>query len=208
MNIYNKKILIVSPHTDDGEFGCGGTISKLIENNEIYYVAFSCPPPAGDLPKDTLELEVKKATLELGISIDNLIINKLPVRRLNYHRQDVLDILIKLRGEIDPDVIFTPSLDDIHQDHHTVSKEAVRAFKNRSILGYELAWNNLTFKNGCFIKLEKKHIDKKIKAIQKYESQKYRTYSSSEYLSALAKTRGVQIQTDYAEAFEVIRLIL
>ncbi len=36
-----KKILIISPHTDDGELGCGGTIAKFIEEgNEVDYVAF------------------------------------------------------------------------------------------------------------------------------------------------------------------------
>ena len=38
----NKRILILAPHTDDGELGCGATISKLIEtSNDVYYVAFS-----------------------------------------------------------------------------------------------------------------------------------------------------------------------
>jgi LmbE family N-acetylglucosaminyl deacetylase len=210
MDIENKKILILSPHTDDGEFGCGGSIAKLIENNDIYYAAFSCAEesvPDG-LPKNTLEIEVKKATLELGISPDRLSIFKYPVRKLNYHRQDILEIMIKLKNRIHPDLVFIPSLDDIHQDHHTIAEEAVRAFKFSSILGYELPWNNLIFKNGCFIKLEQKHINKKVKAIARYESQKFRTYASEEWLRALAFTRGTQIQTKYAEAFEVIRIII
>ena len=37
-----KKVLVIAPHTDDGEFGCGGTINKLIKLGiEVHYVAYS-----------------------------------------------------------------------------------------------------------------------------------------------------------------------
>lgn len=37
-----KKALILAPHTDDGEFGCGGSIVRLLEEkSEIFYAAFS-----------------------------------------------------------------------------------------------------------------------------------------------------------------------
>ena len=53
-----EKILILAPHTDDGEFGCGGSIAKFIDQGaEVTYAAFSTAeeslPP--DLPPDTLE---------------------------------------------------------------------------------------------------------------------------------------------------------
>jgi hypothetical protein len=101
-----------------------------------------------------------------------------------------------------------PSLNDIHQDHSTIANEGVRAFKNCTILGYELIWNNLTFNTQCFIHLEKKHIENKVAALKEYKSQGFRDYLSAEFIFSLAKTRGVQIGTEYAEAFEVIRLII
>jgi hypothetical protein len=57
-----------------------------------------------------------------------------------------------------------PSLHDIHQDHLCIGVEGVRAFKQISILGYELPWNNLTFNTQLFVFLDEKHIDKKIEA--------------------------------------------
>nr|HPI00368.1 hypothetical protein [Chitinophagaceae bacterium] len=83
-----------------------------------------------------------------------------------------------------------------------------RAFKNHTLLGYELIWNNLTFNTQCFIKLEKKHIESKINALKEYKSQGFRDYLSAEFIHSLAKARGVQIGAEYAEAFEVIRLII
>ena len=70
LNSYNN-ILVLAPHTDDGELGLGGTISKLIElGKKVTYVAFSTAQqsvPEG-FPKDILKTEVKKATAQLGIS--------------------------------------------------------------------------------------------------------------------------------------------
>lgn len=38
----SKRVLILAPHTDDGELGCGETIAKFMEySKEILYGAFS-----------------------------------------------------------------------------------------------------------------------------------------------------------------------
>ncbi len=78
MIIKNQRILILAPHTDDGEFGCGGTICKLINENEIYYVAFSACQKSVPAPfdADVLLKEVKEATNVLGIKKENLILNQ------------------------------------------------------------------------------------------------------------------------------------
>jgi len=207
-----KKMLIISPHTDDGELGCGGSIAKFIEEgNDIYYVAFSTAEESLPeyLPKNTLEVEVKQATKILGIPSNNLIIYKYKVRKLNYVRQEILEELVRIRKEINPDIVFIPSLNDLHQDHQTVAMEALRAFKNSaSILGYELPWNHIKFSSVFFISLEEKHVEKKVEALQAYKSQTHRNYMQPEFIRSLAKIRGLQIGVDFAEAMEVYRWII
>ena len=59
-----NKVLVLAPHTDDGEFGCGGTISKLIyQGVEVHYVAFSACEQSvlPEFPSDILITEVKKS---------------------------------------------------------------------------------------------------------------------------------------------------
>jgi LmbE family N-acetylglucosaminyl deacetylase len=206
-----KRVLVLAPHTDDGEFGCGGSISRFLqEGKEVYYIAFSTAEesvPDG-FPKDILESEVKEATKTLGIPSDNLFIYNFRVRRLNYDRQEILEELVKMKREINPELVFMPSANDIHQDHHTIAMEGVRAFKQVSIFGYEVPWNNVTFHTQAFIKLEKSHIQHKIEALKAYKSQMSRAYATEEFLWSLAKTRGVQIGTSYAEAFEVVRWVM
>lgn len=210
INTYNN-ILVLAPHTDDGELGLGGTIRHLVEQGKkVTYVAFSTAQqsvPEG-FPKDILKTEVKRATAKLGILPENLIIYNYEVRKLGYVRQEILEELIRLRKSSDFDLVFIPSLHDIHQDHTTIAQEGLRAFKNTTLLGYELIWNNLTFNTQCFVKLEKHHIEAKIEALKEYESQGDRDYLSADFIYSLARARGVQAGCRYAEAFEVIRLFL
>lgn len=206
-----KNVLVLAPHTDDGELGAGGTIAKLIElGAKVVYVAFSTAEtsvPEG-FPKDILKTEVRHATKKLGIEEKNLIIFNYEVRKLSYVRQQILEELIALRQRSNFDLVLMPSLKDIHQDHTTIAQEGLRAFKNTTLLGYELIWNNLSFDTTSFIKLEKKHIQAKCDALKAYESQATRDYMSEEFIFSLARTRGVQIGTKYAESFEVLRWIM
>lgn len=206
-----KNVYVLAPHTDDGELGAGATIAKLIEEGaNVYYFAFSTAEtsvPEG-FPKNILKTEVMNATEKLGIPKKNVIIYNYEVRKLNYARQEILENLIEHRRELKPDLVLMPSLHDIHQDHSTIAQEGLRAFKNSTILGYELIWNNLTFNTTSFVQLEEKYIQAKCDALKEYQSQGSRDYMSEEFVFALAKTRGVQIGTKYAESFEVIRWVM
>jgi N-acetylglucosamine malate deacetylase 1 len=206
-----KNILVLAPHTDDGELGAGASIAKFIEQGStVTYVAFSTAEksvPDG-FPKDILKTEVREATSILGIKPENLIIFNYEVRKLNYVRQEILEELIGIRKKSEYDLVLVPSPHDIHQDHVTIAQEGIRAFKNTTILGYELIWNNLTFNSECFVTLEKKHVETKYKALGAYKSQGKRNYLSEDFIYSLAKARGVQVGADYAEAFEVIRLFI
>ena len=191
-----KKILVLAPHTDDGEFGCGGSIARFIsEGAEVYYAAFSLaeesvPPP---FPKNILETEVKKATSALGIKPTNLLLFRYRVRHFAHHRQEILEDLVKLNRELSPDLVFMPATHDLHQDHTTVAFEGLRAFKKTSILAYEMPWNNLNFATQAFISFSETELKVKLSALDCYDSQKGRNYVSEEFIRSLAITRGVQL---------------
>ena len=211
MNISPEKVLILAPHTDDGELGCGATIAKFIDQGaEVYYAAFSTADKSvpAEFPSNQLEIEVREATKALGISEDSLLVYKFEVRKLNYVRQEILEELIKLRNQIQPDLVFIPSSKDIHQDHITVSQEGIRAFKFTSILGYELIWNNLSFETDCFVEVTEEQLERKIGALDKYETQRGKSYMDPNFIRSLAVVRGTQIGKQFAETFEVIRWML
>ena len=113
-----------------------------------------------------------------------------------------------MRKEIQPDLIFVPSLNDIHQDHQVIANEGLRAFKRHTILGYEEPWNNIVFESRSFIALEKRHVEKKIEALRCYKSQQHRSYLTEEAIWGVARLRGTQLEGGYAEAFAVLRWIV
>jgi len=205
------KILILSPHTDDAELGCGGTICKFLEEgNDILWIVFSTAEDSipKNLPTDTLKKEFLNVVKTLGLKDENYIIHDFRVRRLHEKRQEILEELIKIRDDFKPDLVISPSLKDFHQDHQVVANEALRAFRKHSnIIGYELPWNHITFDTTFFVKLKNEHLRKKLNLIKNYKSQIQlrRNYFSEEYIMGLAKIRGVSCNSDYAEAFEVIR---
>ena len=206
----NNRVLVLAPHTDDGELGCGGTISRMVEEGrEVYYAAFSTaaesvPPP---FPPDILEKEVREGTKVLGIPAANLLVYKYKVRHLPHLRQEILEELVQMKREIDPATVFLPSAQDLHQDHQTVHIEGLRAFKTVTVLGYELPWNNLSFDYRHFCVLTREHVQTKVAALRCYQSQQHRSYTQEDFIWSWARTRGGQIMVEYAEAFDVLRWV-
>lgn len=209
--INEETVLVLGAHPDDGEFGCGGTIARFCEEGKkVYYAVFSlCEksvPP--EFPRDILKSEFQVSTKVLGIPEENLFIHNYEVRMFPTVRQEILEDLVTIRGKIKPDLVLLPSTSDLHQDHQTLSEEGVRAFKGTSILGYEMAWNNRVFNSEAFIRLDERHVNKKIEAIRSYQSQTFRSYSKDSFIRSLAEVRGTQISMDFAESFEVIYCIM
>src|SRR4051812_18535077 len=117
----NATVLVLAPHTDDGEFGCGGTIAKLAERgNRVVYVAFSAAEKSvsPEYPTDVLRHEVKAATRVLGVADPDCIVHRFEVRRFPEQRQEILDTMIQLSNTYRPQVVLLPSPNDTHQDHH------------------------------------------------------------------------------------------
>ena len=206
-----KRALVLSPHTDDGEFGCGGTIARLIEEGaSVWYAAFSACEESvpSHLPKDILVREVHLALDALAVPPEQRSLFRYPVRHFDAHRQEILEQIWQLRRDVEPDLVLLPSQDDLHQDHQVIAREGLRVFKARCVLGYEQPWNNIRFESRAFVRLDDAHVTKKIKAVLCYESQAHRPYAREEFIRSLATTRGVQIAVPYAEAFDVGRWIV
>jgi LmbE family N-acetylglucosaminyl deacetylase len=206
-----RRALVLAPHTDDGEFGCGGTMARLVEAGcEVRYVAFSIATrslPPGFAP-DTLAREVREATAELGIPDEQLTVHDFDVRTFPDHRQQILEILVSLWEEFQPEIVFQPSHHDVHQDHQTVAQEGLRAFKRTTILGYEIPWNNFDFSYGAYVGLDERHLERKVAAVQRYASQQHRRYANEGFIRDLARVHGTNVNRAYAEVFQVYRLVV
>lgn len=205
------KVLILAPHTDDAEFGCGGTIARLVEEgHDVHCAVFSaCMLSVPDgFPKDQLITEVKAASAVLGIRPERLDLHDFRVRTFDRHRQEILDALIKLRERIKPAMVLMPWVGDVHQDHRVIAEEATRAFKHCTLLSYELPWNCIDpFPADQYIELSLEQLDRKREAIRCYRTQAQRPYASRAYMKNQALARGMQAGLPLAEVFHTVRMI-
>jgi LmbE family N-acetylglucosaminyl deacetylase len=200
------RALVLAPHTDDAELGCGATIAKLVERGaDVHHVAFSiCEASVPDkFPKDILATEVEEASQVLGVS---LAVHRYPVRHFPKYRQEILEELVQISRRMKSDLVFLPSSYDVHQDHQVIYEEGVRAFKHTCVLGYELPWNNLTFTPSALIHVQQRHVQRKMEALQCYRSQQHRSHWDA--VDGLARVRGAHAETGYAEAFQVLRWVI
>jgi len=204
-----NKILFLAPHADD-ELGCSATLSKFIEQGSKVFIAvftFSQESIPKKFDENIGKVEFHKSMKILGINKKNIFEYNFKVRYFPRDRQGILEELIVLKNKIKPDLILLPASVDIHQDHHVITKEGIRAFnKISSIFGYEIPHNTSNFNSTGFIEIKNKHLQTKIKCLNCYKSQKHRPYVKKKLLKSLARMRGIQSGVKMAEAFEIIKL--
>ncbi|MCK4792817.1 MAG: PIG-L family deacetylase [Desulfobacteraceae bacterium] len=197
-------ILLLAPHADDIELGCGATVARFAEEgHSLLWVVFTDEQP--------LNNEHMKATEEIGLKDESRLAFDFTLRRLSERRKQVLEQLVELNSKFKPDLVVGPSLHDFHQDHQVVANEMVRAFKtSASIICYELPWNHISFDVQLLAKLNIRHLQAKVRMLAKFESELLvrGRYFSEELTHGMALLRGTQAGTKYAEAFEVLRWIL
>lgn len=204
------KVLCLGAHPDDIELGAGATIYKLIsEGHKVFAHVFTVN--CDEYRRLSLPIEMDESFEQLGIKKANSVSYlkvSCSLKPRNLPRQEILDGLLCLRDTLQPDLVFTHSSTDTHQDHQVIHNETYRAFKDRSILGYDMPWNTRKENLNTYHIITKEQIEAKVKALSFYKSQNQRTYTQPEYIESLARLRGTGTSTRYAEAFETIRWIL
>ena len=221
-----KKILILSPHADDEILGCGGMISKYSKiGYHIYVVVLTnanigAPQLFSEKEIKDIRKESEKANKVVGTK--KLIFENLPALNLQkIPLYEISNLIKKYIIKLNPEIVFIPSNNDIHQDHKIIFNAAKVALRTnelnsvKKILSYEILseteWNEdeNTFSPNYFIKLNRLNINKKIKAFMHYKSQikKFPHPRSKEAIFYLSKLRGSKVFMEYAEAFKVEKIL-
>lgn len=196
-------ILLVSPHADDAEIACGGTTSKLrTPHNTLWSLYFA---PCKEDSKNTNHLKQHHKAIEI-LGIDKLIEHSFAKWSLENRKQEIRNILWQINKTFQPDVVFCPTPNDLHQDHKPVADCCLTIFRNSMLLGYECLASCPNFTPNWFVNLSKADVDRKMQAIKCYKSQlKARSsYFNLDKLLALMEAHGAQIRTTWAEAYEFL----
>lgn len=198
-----SSVLAISPHADDIELGAGGTIHRWTSNGaRVFLFIFSTlKNKVHRMP------EIIEAAKCIGIDREDLTVLDYPNRRFPEFRQDILQNMIDL-SPLEPDVVLVPTTTDHHQDHEVIVAEAVRAYKNTTILGYEALWNMTQANLPVTIKLDKIDLEAKHDAVAAHVSEEHRPYTNPSFIESLARVRGLAAGFEYGESFEVLRWVM
>jgi|SRR4030095_2652783 len=216
-NIFTKKsknkkrdVIVFGAHPDDFEVGCSGTILKYINDINLRIYVMSDRYEDGKLRNLK---EKDRAVNILGIQKIPISIYDIPTRVFHDYKSKIRNILYDIVNKTNVDVVFTPPIHDIHQDHIVLAEEVIRLFRERTVFGYEVIRSGYDFMPQMHVTLTEEIVEKKIKASQCYKSQWSTTKSGGYYfakdvMKGLMRARGAQFGFEYAEAFEVYQLKL
>lgn len=208
-----KRVLAIGAHTDDIELGCGATLHRLQKAGaRIVTLAFSraedSRPPGTEI--DILENEYRAAMATLGLADSDVLCGRIPVRRFSERRQEILEKLISVRRDFDPDLVLSMGSNDTHQDHSVVHQESVRAFRNRTLICYHSPWNERLLHSNLFVSVADEEFRAKMAMLAAYKSQVdlERPYFSERKVKLTMEFYGQQCGKPLAEAFEVYSAIV
>lgn len=203
-----ERILLLGAHCDDIAIGAGGTLLELCRaaapGLEITALVLS---GAGT----EREQEEHKALAAFcpGARVDLTVLD-LPDGRLPAHWERAKEALEEVRRRCSPDLIFAPVATDAHQDHRGLATLVPTAFRDHLVLGYEiLKWESDLAQPSVFVPLGDEVAAEKSALLHEcYPSQHGRAWFDHETYLGLARVRGVQCNSRYAEAFHVAKMTI
>ena len=202
-------ILCLGSHSDDIEIGCGGTVLALAEqypNSVFHWVVFSAT--------GVRETEAHRSA-SLFVPAHRLrgpLLKKFPDGFMPFAGSEVKTVFEELKQLVSPDLIFTHSRIDAHQDHRLVAELTWNTFRDHLILEYEIPkYDGDMGQPSVFVPLTASEYEKKIEYLMEaFESQRSKRWFQRDTFLSLMRLRGVECNSPsgYAEAFYCRKLVL
>jgi len=199
------RVLAIGAHPDDIEIAAGAALSKMRDAGyQIYGLVMTAGEKGGN--GDQRPSEARRGAEFLGL--DEVEVHHFTDTRLAGETVEVIGVIEDMIARCQPDIIFTHSVHDLHQDHQTVYEATLRAARNTktTILCYESPSVTQDFHPTYFVDVSK-YVDIKIQAMRKHGDQKTKPYMKPDLVRGKLAYRGAQAKVDYAEAFEVARMV-
>jgi LmbE family N-acetylglucosaminyl deacetylase len=200
-----QRILFLGAHPDDIELGCGALIAHIVEQADLRCVTLSDNQKNPALTN--LVEEHFRSMDVLGVNKDQIILKDFETRNFPRDRQEILEFLYGLNGEFRPDIVFTHTESDIHQDHDVVRVEALRTFRGVSVLGYDVLRSSYGFFPHFLIEVTEEDVKKKIDALAEYRTYHEKYYFDPEIIRSTSIRHGALAERPYAEGFDILRIV-
>jgi LmbE family N-acetylglucosaminyl deacetylase len=202
------KVLCLGSHSDDIEIGCGGTILQLLSANSnltVVWVVFSSSKDREREAHYSAELFLENAKRK------EIVVNNFRDGFFPFEGAGIKDFFEGLKS-VSPDLIFTHSRNDAHQDHRLIAELTWNTFRDHLILEYEIPkYDGDLGQPNFFVPLDQEIYQKKIRYIMDaFETQHAKRWFEQETFLALMRLRGMECvaPSSYAEAFYCRKLVL
>ncbi|MDX9992856.1 MAG: PIG-L family deacetylase [Anaerolineales bacterium] len=200
-----KRLLFLGAHPDDIELGCGALIHNIGSKSEILCVTLS------DNQKNPLLQNVVqehyRSMAALGVPPEGVILREFSTRLFDKARQEILEYFLKLRKDFQPDIVFVHSKQDIHQDHNTMTEEALRAFRGITVLGFDVVRSSYNFFPHFLVEVSAADVEAKLTALAQYETYADKYYFQRDLLRATMIRHGTLAELPFAEGFDILRIV-
>ena len=198
-------VLALGAHPDDIEIAAGGTLLTLADRHpglRVRYVLLT------GLPERQAEARVAARAFTPGASLQ-ADLHDLPDGRLPAVWGQVKEVIEALARSLSPDLVLAPSPGDAHQDHRTVGELVPTAFRDQLCLAYEIPkWDGDLARPNTYFPLTDDIARRKVELLDKcYPSQRGRDWWDDEVFLGLARLRGMECHSRYAEAFTCTKLV-
>ena len=199
-----RRILAIGAHPDDIEIAAGATLAKLHDGgNYIFGLVLTQGEFGGDAR--VRPLEARNGARFLGL--DDIKIMSYSDGCLEEEWYELIKTIESTIGEVRPDIILTHSAHDIHQDHQAVHEATLRAGRSQcTILCYESPSASPDFVPTFFVNVAD-YVSIKINAMAAHWDQKEKPYMKEEQVRGKLAFRGGQAKVEYAEGYEIVRLL-
>jgi len=205
MIFYGKRVLFIGAHPDDIELGAGALLHNIAPRCDVLCVTLSDNQKNPQL-KSVVEEHYASMSV-LGVPKEKVIVEKFTTRNFLDIRQDILEYMLKLRGDFRPEIIFVHSKQDVHQDHNAITDEALRAYRGITVLGYDVIRSSYGFFPHFLAEVSEEDVNKKIEALLQYKTYVDKYYFSPELLRAIMVRHGSLAECPFAEGFDILRIV-
>ncbi len=202
-------ILCLGAHSDDIEIGCGGTLLRLLRDNDevtVVWVVF------GSVQQRTAEAHRSAELFLARARAKTIIVKEFRDGFFPYIGAEIKDYFEQLKRDFSPDVIFTHYRDDLHQDHRLISDLTWNTFRRHLILEYEIPkYDGDLGSPNFFVRLDEATCQTKIEHLLTcFATQANKHWFTADTFWSLLRLRGIEanLPTTYAEAFYCRKLTM
>ncbi len=195
----SQNILAIGAHPDDIELGCGGTIAKHLSLGHCVFALIMTNGEKGnhswskeECISSLKELGLKEPNILFGNFSDGYLLNNIDV--VSFIERTIKDFKITK--------VYTHYPDDRHQDHYNCSRAVSSAARRiPELLFFQGPSTHSLFDPHYFIELPEEYVEKKVNALNYYQSQIRKGGLNTEWVKSLAIVNGLRCNTRFAEAF-------